>query len=562
MLLVGVLSAVRVLSAETLITVQAHPDPKPNIIFVLSDDIGWMDWKIYNPGSNIPSPNIDRLAQEGMRFMDAHSTSALCAPSRYSVLTGNYPWRGRKPGGTWSWMKPSQILPGQKTVGKLMQETGYRTAIIGNLHQGGDWSWKDSKPDFTRPMKVGPKEWGFDYSYVLISGHQEPPYMFFENGKVAGNPADIIQYDTGDYGVNKDISILTPGPGLPDWDPHRIGETLVEKSIAFIEQKNDKPFYLYLAVDGSHFPYAPPKAIMGTRVAGVTHISPHTDMIYEVDVVVGKLLEALQKSHLDGNTIVVVTSDNGANIEDVVNGQDSNRGLHGGKSYIWEGGHRVPLVVWWPGHIKPGVVSQQLIGIHDMVPTFVELGGGKPAADQMLDSTSFASLLTGERNESQPVRDSLLVDSGIGRYAGTESELDTRILETIELRHATQKRWDEISQGQTRNSRALTSDFLQIPKQDVWTTQEDREVQIAQNNAWINATKNSASDGMSHALREGSWKLVFDLQNDKPVALYKLDDDLAEMHNLINDASQQLRIARMTQDYHDLRTSKRSTRLP
>lgn len=143
--------------------------PRPNMIFLMADDLGWGDFQCYNPKGKVPTPNLDRLARDGMRFTDAHTPAAPCAPTRYAVATGNYTWRGRLPGGTWGWNQEPQFMPGQKTVGHLLQEAGYRTALFGKLHYGGTFEQNDAgDPDFTKPMKVGPLEWGFTYSYVPL----------------------------------------------------------------------------------------------------------------------------------------------------------------------------------------------------------------------------------------------------------------------------------------------------------------------------------------------------------------------------------------------------------
>jgi arylsulfatase A len=484
--------------------------PRPNILFIMADDIGWGDFQCYNPQGKIPSPNIDRLAREGMRFTDAHTPAALCAPTRYTVATGNYTWRGRAPSGTWGWNQTPQFLPGQKTVGHLLQAAGYRTGLFGKLHFGGEFeSQPNGQPDLTKPMKTGPIQWGFDYSYVLLGGHQAPPYLFFENNRVAGDAGQVTQLAAGP--LNGGI-VPVPGPGLPDWDSRQVGQTLVEKSLAFIDQESDKPFYIHLSTDGAHGPYTPPETLLGTPVKGVSKMTPKTDMAYEVDVVVGKFVEALEKRGLLENTLIVVTSDNGGIPTDRAHGHDAVGGLRGSKSQIWEGGHRVPFVVQWKGHVPAGTVRQQLIGTHDIVPTFVALAGGVFEPDQMLDSVSLAPVLLGQRGDDDPVRQTLLIQSSPGRDALAE-----RDPEVPKLAKGAAKKT-----GQTR--------------------------QAAMNKAWNAIAKKGAksgSDGMAHALREGPWKLVFNIEHDKPVALYNLDDDLTEQKNLIAEAAQADRIQRM-----------------
>jgi arylsulfatase A-like enzyme len=512
-----------------LATVWAAEAPRPNIIFVMADDLGWGDFQCYFAQGKVPTPNIDKLARAGMRFTDAHTPAALCAPTRYAVATGNYTWRGPLPGGTWSWNQGSAFRPEQKTVGQLLREAGYRTGLFGKLHFGGEFEKNEAgKPDFTKPMKVGPREWGFTYSYVLLGGHQSPPYCFFENNAVDGDGSKVTQLKAGPLNGG---AITADGPGLPDWDSRQVGQKLVEKVIAFMDADKDKPFYVHLSTDGAHGPYTPPDTLLGEPVKGVTKMSAKTDMDYEVDVVVGKLVEALTKRGLLEKTLIIVSSDNGGIPADRETfGHDAVGGLRGSKSYIWEGGHRVPFVAMWKGHVPAGEVRNQVIGAHDIVPTFVELAGGKFSADQMLDSVSLAPVLLGKRGDDQPVRETLLIQSSPGRDAFTEG-ID--------------------KDGKSR-----------AEKQKAGKKMTAAEKQKAKNKAFNQLAKKgekSGSDGIAHALREGPWKLVFDIEHDKAVALYNLADDLREQKNLISDEAQKDRIARMDKIYRDIRSSKRST---
>lgn len=505
----------------------AQSADKPNLLFIMADDVGWGDFQCYNPKGKIPTPAIDRLAREGMRFTDAHTPAALCAPTRYAVATGNYTWRGRMPGGTWGWNQAPQFLPGQKTVGHLLQEAGYRTGLFGKLHFGGQFeAGADGKPDFSKPMTAGPIQWGFTYSYVLLGGHQAPPYFFFENNRMVGDPTKVAQLQPGPLNGG---AVTAAGPGLPDWDSRTVGETLVDKVLGFIDQEKGKPFYVHLSTDGAHSPYTPPETLKGTPVLGVTKLSLKSDMVHEVDVVTGKLVEGLEKRGLLGNTLIIVTSDNGGivNPNDRAAGHDAVGGLRGSKSFIFEGGHRVPFIAFWKGRIPAGSVRHQLVGTHDIVPTFVEAAGGRLAADQMLDSVSLLPVLLGQRGDDQPVRQTLLIQSSPGRDAFTE-----------------------------RNPQVAAEPGAKKKKM----TPQEREK--ATNQAWTQAAKKGAksgSHGMAHALREGPWKLVLDLEHDKPAALYDLANDLAEQKNLINEPAQAERVKRMEQLYRDIRASKRST---
>jgi arylsulfatase A-like enzyme len=303
---------------------------------------------------------------------------------------------------------------------------------------------------------------------------------------------------------------------LPDWDDTLVGQTLVEKAAAFLDdhlarnrkEGSDKPFFIHFCSDGAHGPYDPPDSLLGSPVKGVTKMTAHTDMVHEVDVLVGKLEQALAKRGLLENTVIVVTSDNGGLPFEREHGHDAVGGLRGRKSLIFEGGHRVPFLVRWGdgtpkgSRIAPGSVSGQPIGIHDIVATFADLAGAKPDAGQALDSVSLAPVLLGKRGDDKPVRQHLLVQSSPGRDAFEDGD------------------------GSGKPDKAKKS--------------------------------NPSSHGMAHALREGDWKLTIDMQ-DEPAALYNLKSDLAEKNNRIAESSQQARVKRMMEAYRAIRSSKRST---
>lgn len=504
----------------------AGDPPRPNLVFVMADDVGWGDFQCYNPQGKIPSPHIDRLAREGMRFTDAHTPAALCAPTRYTVATGNYTWRGRMPGGTWGYNQTPQFLPGQKTVGHLLRAAGYRTGLFGKLHFGGEWERRpDGTPDFTQPMKTGPLQWGFTYSCVLLGGHQAPPYCFFENNRVLGDATRMTTLAAGP--LNGGV-VPVAGPGLPDWDSRAVGETLVRKALAFIDQDRSRPFYLHLSTDGAHSPYTPPDRLLGSPVKDVTRITAKADMVHEVDVVVGKIVEALEQRGLIDQTLIVVTSDNGGipTAPDRAAGHDAVGGLRGAKSQIWEGGHRVPFVVQWKGRVPAGTVRHQVIGTHDVVPTFVELAGGPREPDQMLDSVSLVPVLLGRRGDDQPVRQTLLIQSSPGRDAFTESANDPA--------------------AATKAGRKGKAGGAKAGKQ-------------AARPAAAKGGASAGSDGMAHALREGPWKLVLDIAHDRPAALYHLGDDLTEQRNLLADPAHAGRVRRLEALYREIRASRRST---
>lgn len=524
-------------------------NPRPNIIFIITDDIGWTDWRVYNSEGLIPSPTIDKLANEGIRFTDAHSSSALCAPSRYSLLTGNYPWRGLKPGGSWMWFKNPQILSTQQTIGHVLQKAGYVTAIIGKLHIGGEFEWTaDRHIDFTQPMKVGPREWGFDYSFTLQAGHQSPPYLFFENNRVYGDPTKIVDFPLihSETGVTQQ-----PGPGLPGWNPKKVANQLLIKTQQFINSTGEQPFYIHFSTPAAHWPYDSPDTLLGARIAGKTGVSARADMIYSVDVILNKLLKTLRDSGKLNNTLIVLTSDNGGTNDDRPLGHDANRGLLAEKSFIGEGGHRVPLIAWWPNHIPPGQVQSALVGTQDMAATFAAIAGAPYVPTQLLDSIDLTPLLLGQQPAEKPLRDALLIDAGLGRDA-----FDTG-----------QPTWQQQTDAHT-DPAAWKRQFIRWVRNchhRLFGKPQDRmlfDEEKADSDFWINQAdqgSNDGSQGMAHALRMGPWKLVFDIEHDAPVALYNLDHDLSEKTNLIDAPNQKTRIQTMEQRYRELRSSARST---
>ena len=517
-------------------------ETRPNFLIFLSDDVGWGDFQCYNPQGKIPTPNVDKLAQAGMRFTDAHTPAALCAPTRYAMLTGNYPWRGAKPGGTWSYNGSTQFLPGQKTIGKILQEAGYRTAIFGKVNVGGVWETGDNNQvDWSKPMKDGPIQWGFDYSYILMVGHQGPPYCFVENNRVDGDASQMTQLKQGPLNGGM---IPRDGPGLPGFDSRKVGESIARKAIGFLDDhlaKNraagkEHPFYIHFCSDGAHGPYTPPETLLGSPVKGASKMTAHTDMVHEVDVLLGKLVAALDERGLLTNTLILLTSDNGGLPFEREYGHDAVGGLRGYKSFIFEGGHRVPYLVRWGdgtpagSKIPPGTVRHQVIGAHDIVATMAELGGARLGPDQALDSVSLVPVLLGQRDDQHPVRQTLLLQSSPGRDAFMDKPPTVAPA--------------EIKAQAKRKGKAKAKNATRLAVNRVYA----RAAQAA---------ANTGSDGMAHALREGPWKLTFDLQ-DKPVALYNLAEDLAEQKNRIDDPAQADRIKRMDQMYRAIRKSKRS----
>lgn len=338
----------------------------PNVLLILVDDMGQGDLALYNPGSAIPMPNLTALAEAGVRFNNAHSATAACSPTRYSLLTGNYPYRGRKPNGVWKTLDPdTMILPGQQTLGHTMQAANYRAAFIGKLHNGGAF-WSESGTeyatafndiDFSRPFDRGPTQFGFDYSFLLPGGTDRGPYSYFENDRMVrydDATEDFLPFSTGAEARTHLVSVSNDqnfnggkigiaGRAMDNYDSRKIGTILTSQALEFIDQHvadnrqqgNSRPFFLYMATPEPHTPWTPPPVFNaadpndidpgspGTPIAGSTPISERTDIVFETDVILGTLLAKLDDEGLLNDTLIIFTSDNG------VNGQLTQPGYDG-----------------------------------------------------------------------------------------------------------------------------------------------------------------------------------------------------------------------------------------
>jgi arylsulfatase A-like enzyme len=388
----------------------------PNIIFILADDIGYGDWGCYG-ASKVQTPNLDRLAGQGRRFTDAHSPSAVCTPTRYAFMTGEYAWR--RPGtGILPGTAALIVEPGRVTVASLLKQAGYATGVVGKWHLG---LGSQSPTDYNGQIKPGPLEIGFDYAWLLPATGDRTPCVWIENHRVVGlDPSDPIRLD---YSVQRG----EPGSfinGIPRigkqtggkaaiWKDDEIAALLTGKAVAFIEQHKERPFFLYFATHDIHVPRVPHARFRGTSQAGV-----RGDVLHEFDWSVGQVMEAIARLHLADNTLLIVTSDNGGVLD--TNGPDSvnsgtvetNNGhlhnglLRGGKGSPYEGGTRVPFVACWPGHVRPGT-SAELICHVDMLATVAALTGQQLAAEAGPDSYNVLPALLGAKLD-KPCREQLV----------------------------------------------------------------------------------------------------------------------------------------------------------
>ena len=380
-------------------------EEKPNIILINADDLGYGDLGCYG-ATKVKTPNIDRLAKEGMRFTDAHSPSAVCSPSRYGLQTGQYPIRKNFWGPTPLTQELTIDLK-QPTLASTLKSAGYATTAIGKWHLG----FGKGKADWNKPLKPGPLEVGFDYYFGMPTVNSGPPFVYVENHSV-------VDYDPEDPFVMGKQSVTQKWPekggyrGIGGakkahlrYRDEYVGTTFAEKAVEWItdHQKNEKekPFFLYLATTNIHHPFTPHPKFKGTSQCGA-----YGDFIHELDWIVGEVLKALDELEITDDTLVVFTSDNGGMLN--VTGQKAwkaghrlNGKLLGFKFGAWEGGHRVPLLARWPGKVPSGSESDALISQIDLLPTFAAVADAKLPDNAVIDGVNQFPVLTGESKDSK-----------------------------------------------------------------------------------------------------------------------------------------------------------------
>lgn len=384
---------------------------RPNIVYILADDLGYGDVHCLNPErGKIPTPNLDRLAGQGMVFTDAHSSSAVCTPSRYSILTGRYNWRSRLQQGVLAAYGAPLIAQDRLTVPALLKRQGYTTACIGKWHLGWQWPRQGKELDFTRPIADGPTTRGFDY-YFGTDVPNYPPYCFIENDRTVGLPSVPLPKEL----LGNNMASVA-GPALPGWKLDAILPTITDKACEFVRTRAQAgtPFFLYLPLTSPHTPLAVTEAWQGKSGLG-----KYADYVMETDAMIGRVLEALEQSGATTNTIIIATSDNGcapyigvAQLEG--KGHFPSAQFRGYKSDLWDGGHRIPFIVRWPGVVKPGSSCNQTVCEMDLMATCADLLGVKLPDNAGEDSVSFLPLLKGSRHR---VRNALVHHSIKGNFA-------------------------------------------------------------------------------------------------------------------------------------------------
>jgi arylsulfatase A len=412
----------------------------PNIVVFFVDDMGYGDVSCLNPEGKIPTPNFDRLAREGLVFTDAHSTSAVCSPSRYGLLTGRYNWRTVLQSGIVRHYGDPLIAEDRTTIPSFLKTHGYHTGCIGKWHLGMGWDFEADKnfiPDgdkynnrnfpknlqateeqkalwqeaFSKPTTGGPTTRGFDY-YFGVDVPNWPPYCFIENEQTIGTPSEFLPARLlGNHQAS------TPGPAMPYWHFEQLLPTWAEKADAYIAERaaNDETFFLYLPMTSPHTPLSVNAPWIGK--SGLNNL--YADLVMETDDIFGQVLASLEENGLTDNTLVIFTSDNGcahyigtAQMEE--QGHYPSANFRGYKSDAWDGGHRIPCIARWPGVIEPGTKSNQLVCLADLLATCVNIAGGNLPDAAGEDSVSWLPLFKGT---DEAVRSHVVHHSIQGKFA-------------------------------------------------------------------------------------------------------------------------------------------------
>ena len=399
----------------------------PNIVYILADDLGIGDVSGYNPDSKINTKNLDRLIDGGLKFTDAHTSSAVCTPTRYGIITGRYNWRSTLKNGVLGGYSKPLISSDRLTVGDLLQEKGYHTAFVGKWHLGWDWAFKEKTSDidnlgnnfdidYSKPIQNGPKDLGFSYSYGFSGSLDMPPYVYVEDNKVTASP-DRVTVNVDDKGFWRE------GPTGSDFEHVQVLPHLTDKAVEYIHRQSDtgKPFFLYFALPAPHTPILPTTEFMGK-----SNTNMYGDFMLQVDDVVGQVIQALEEKGQLENTIIIFVSDNGCSPKasfpelERVNHNPSYI-YRGHKADIYEGGHRVPFIVHWPEKIQKARAVSSTICTTDLMATLADLLHVELPAQAGEDSFSFLPLLL-NGDENTFLREATVHHSIDGSFAIRKAE--------------------------------------------------------------------------------------------------------------------------------------------
>ncbi len=408
----------------------ANANEQPNIVYILADDLGYGDLQCYNPSSKIPTPNLDRLASQGMQFTNAHAGSAVCTPTRYGILTGRYSWRTRMKSGVLNGYSSHLIDPERMTVASFLKDHGYNTACIGKWHLGLDLPFKDKENkeiDDSKPIQNAPPTYGFDYSFIIPASLDFPPYVYIENDQFFTPITETQERQSFP-------AFLRKGPRGKNFKAIETMDTLLLQSINYIEKqaRQDNRFFLYFPLTAPHKPALPAK-----RFQDDTELGPYGDFITQVDWTVGQVMETLERAGIQNNTLIIFTSDNGSymyELEDqekdhtkdaTVQGyhpshHQANSHWRGTKADIYEGGHRIPFIARWPGRISANSERVETICLTDLMATCASIVGDTLPNDAGEDSFSILPFLRGEQLESE--RPAVVHHSANGTFAIREGK--------------------------------------------------------------------------------------------------------------------------------------------
>ena len=389
----------------------------PNIVIILADDLGYGSLSCYGANTNlVRTPNCDRLASQGIRFTDANTPASICSPTRYALLTGRYTWRTSLKFGVLAYDAPLLIEPDRLTIASLLKRHGYRTAAIGKWHLGYG---PPPKTDFTSKLRPGPLQVGFDYHFGVPCNHGDVTGVYAEDDGVAGlRSAKLTPFGESDAGGRPYL-----GLDAPQRTNETVMETLTDKAVNWLEkQQAGKPFFLYFTPVAVHEPVTPSDKTKGSSKAG-----PYGDWIHELDLSVGRVLEALDKSGLAKDTPVIFTSDNGGENKfrgqgTQIRAQEAGLAMNGpfraGKHSIFQGGFRVPFIVRWPGHAPAGSVCNEPINLVDVLATAAAIVGEKlpKSTEGAEDSFSVLPAFLGQQT-GKPLRQDMIVHSADGVFA-------------------------------------------------------------------------------------------------------------------------------------------------
>lgn len=386
---------------------------KPNLLYILADDLGYGDLACLNPEGKLPTPNYDRAAREGMIFTDAHSGSAVCTPTRYGILTGRYCFRSRLKSGVLMGDSEPLIQPSRMTVASLLREHGYHTACFGKWHLGLGWTKRAPLPDheglawdldYSRPFTGGPTELGFDEFSGISASLDMPPFAWLEGDHVVGTPSVTKKW-------------LRAGAATPEFEAVDVLPGLTRRTISFLEAraKSDQPWFCYLPLNAPHTPILPTEEFQGK-----SKTTAYGDFVVQVDHSIGEVLGALEQTGQAENTLVILTSDNGcspaagfAALEQF--GHDPSAQFRGMKADIFEGGHRVPFIARWPGVIEGGSTCDDVICLTDLLRTCGDVLGIKLPDNAGEDSVSILPNLIG--TATAPVREAVVHHSINGSFS-------------------------------------------------------------------------------------------------------------------------------------------------